>query len=133
MKYQIIALLIICLVLGTGLAAAGTLTLTLEPSLDSKGDIRATSITEAVLSRYDGLFFDPDAVVIIRSGNFSSGNLKDAKEKMDPLLQTVNVSNNESLQWGCNYNTHECSYEALSLSIDLLMLQLLLTAQHNLI
>ncbi len=76
-----------------------------------KGDIRATSITEAILSRYDGLFFDPGAVIIIRSGNFSSDNLRDAKEKMDSLAQTVNVSNNESLRWGCNYNTRECSYE----------------------
>lgn len=102
---------VICLILGTGLAAAGTLTLTLEPSLDGKGDIRTTSITEAVLSRYDGLFFDPEVVVIMRSGNFSSGNLRDAKEKMDLLAQKVNVSNNESLRWICNYNTRECSYQ----------------------
>ncbi len=44
--------LVIWLILGTGLAAAGTLTLTLEPSLDGKGDIRATSITQALLSTY---------------------------------------------------------------------------------
>lgn len=111
MKYHTIAVFVIWFVLSTGLAAAGTLTLHLEPSLDGKGDIRATSITGGVLSRYDGLFFDPGAVAIIRSGNFSSDNLKDAKEKMDPLAQTVNVSNNESLQWNCNYNTRECSYK----------------------
>lgn len=45
--------LIVWLILGTGLAAAGTLTLTLEPSLDSKGDIiKATSITKAQLFGY---------------------------------------------------------------------------------
>ncbi len=103
--------LVVWFVLGTELAAAGTLILHLQPSLDGKGNIRATSITEAVMSRYDGLFFDPGAVVIIRSGNFSSDNLRDAKEKMDPLAQTVNVSNYESLQWNCNYNTRECSYQ----------------------
>ncbi|VVB90384.1 Uncharacterised protein [uncultured archaeon] len=47
--------LVIWFILGTGLAAAGTLTLTLEPSLDGKGDIRATSIAQALLSRYDGI------------------------------------------------------------------------------
>ncbi len=55
MKYHIIAVFVICLILGTGLAAAGTLTLTLEPSIDGKGDIKATSITQALLSRYDGI------------------------------------------------------------------------------
>ncbi len=52
MKYYIIAVFVICLILGTSLAAAGTLTLTLEPSLDGKGDIKATSITQALLSTY---------------------------------------------------------------------------------
>ncbi len=37
MKCHIIAVFVICFILGTGLAAAGTLTLTLEPSLDGKG------------------------------------------------------------------------------------------------
>lgn len=110
MKYHTIAVFVLWFILSTGLVAAeiGRLTLTLESSLDGKGDIRATSITEAVLSRYDGLFFDPDAVVIIRSGNFSSDS---EKEKKNSLAQRVNVSNNESLRWTCNYNTRECSYE----------------------
>lgn len=109
MNYHTIAVFAIFLILGTGLATAGTLTLNLEPSLDGKGDIRATSITEAVLSNDEGLFFDPGAVVILRRGNFSSDNLTDAKEKMDALA--VNVSNNESLSWTCDYNTLECSYQ----------------------
>ncbi|MFZ3059130.1 MAG: hypothetical protein WA102_05255 [Candidatus Methanoperedens sp.] len=50
-----IAVFVICLILGTGLAAAGTLTLTLEPSLDGKGDIRATSITDAKLCDFQGI------------------------------------------------------------------------------
>jgi hypothetical protein len=54
MKYHIIAIFVICLILGTGLAAAGTLTVSLAPSLDSKGDIiMATSITKAELLRMD--------------------------------------------------------------------------------
>ena len=54
MKYHIIAVFVICLILGTGLAAAGTLTVSLQPSLDSKGDIiRAKSITKAELLRMD--------------------------------------------------------------------------------
>ncbi len=52
MKYHSIAVFVICLILGTSLAAAGTLTLTLEPSLDGRGDIKATSITQAILSTY---------------------------------------------------------------------------------
>jgi len=35
--------------------ATGKLTLTLEPSLDGKGDIRATSITDAKLSDFQGI------------------------------------------------------------------------------
>ncbi len=104
MKHHIIAVFVLWFVLGTGLATAGTLTLTLDPGLDSKGDIRTTSITEAVLSRFDGLFFDPDAVVIIRSGNISN-----EKEKINYLAQTVNVSNNESLRLLCD--SGNCSYE----------------------
>ncbi len=57
MKYHIIAIFVICLILGTGLAAAetGRLILTLEPSLDGKGDIKATSITDAKLSDFQGI------------------------------------------------------------------------------
>ena len=44
--------LVVWLILGTGLAAAGTLTLTLDPSLDCKGGIKAVSITQAILSTY---------------------------------------------------------------------------------
>ncbi len=55
MKYHIIAVFVICLILGTGSADAGTLTLTLEPSLDGKGNIRATSITDAKLCDFQGI------------------------------------------------------------------------------
>ncbi len=48
MKYHAIAVFVIWFVLGTGLVAAGTLTVSLQHSLDGKGDIiRATSITKA--------------------------------------------------------------------------------------
>ncbi len=44
----VIAVFVIWLALCTGLAVAGTLTVSLEPSLDGKeGDIKATSITKA--------------------------------------------------------------------------------------
>ncbi len=109
MKYHIIAVSVICLILGTGLAAAGTLTVVLEPSLDGKGDIKATSITEAALSRYDGLFFDPDAVAIIRSGNFSSYGVRDEIEKLNSIA--VNASNNEAVSANCDFNIRQCSYE----------------------
>ncbi len=56
MNNIIAGLLMILLISGTGLAAAGTLTLTLEPSLDGKGEIRATSITDAKLSDVEGIF-----------------------------------------------------------------------------
>jgi hypothetical protein len=108
-----IAVFVICLILGTGLAAAGTLTLNLEPSLDGKGDIRATSITEAVLSRYDGLFFDPEAVVIIRSGKISNVSRDSELKDMEQTEKTLNVSNNESVRWGCNFSIRECSYEVV--------------------
>ncbi len=55
MKYHTSAILVICLILATGSVAAGTLTLTLEPSLDGKGDIRATSITDAKLCDFQGI------------------------------------------------------------------------------
>jgi len=55
MKYHTSAILVIWLILATGSAAAGTLTLTLEPSLDGKGDIRATSITDAKLCDFQGI------------------------------------------------------------------------------
>ncbi len=48
MKYHTIAVFVMWLILGTGLAAAGTLTVSLQPSLDGKWEIiRATSITKA--------------------------------------------------------------------------------------
>lgn len=62
MKYHTIAVFVICLILGMGLAAAGTLTLTLGPSLDGKGDIRATSITDAKLSDFQGIFILNDKI-----------------------------------------------------------------------
>lgn len=49
MKYHTIAVFVICLILGTGLAAAGTLTVSLQPSLGGKGTIKAESITKADL------------------------------------------------------------------------------------
>jgi hypothetical protein len=50
MKYHAIAVFVIWLVLGTGLAAAGTLFVNLSPSLDGKeGIIKATSIMKAEL------------------------------------------------------------------------------------
>ncbi len=55
MKYHTVAVFVIWFVLGTGLAAAGTLTLHLEPSLDGKGDVRATSITDAKLCDFQGI------------------------------------------------------------------------------
>ncbi len=52
---SIVVGLVISLIFGTGLVAAGTLTVILQPSLGSQGDtIRATSITKAVLSSIDG-------------------------------------------------------------------------------
>lgn len=57
MKYYVIAVFVIWPVLCTGLALAGTLTVSLEPSLDGKeGDIRATSITKAEWFVPDGQF-----------------------------------------------------------------------------
>jgi hypothetical protein len=55
MKYHTSAILVIWLILATGSATAGTLTLTLEPSLDGKGDIRAISITDAKLCDFQGI------------------------------------------------------------------------------
>lgn len=60
---SIVVGLVVWLILGTGLGAAqistttaaGKLTLTLEPSLDGKGDIRATSITDAKLCDFQGI------------------------------------------------------------------------------
>jgi hypothetical protein len=52
---SIVVGLVVWFLLGTELAAAGTLTLTLEPSLDGKGDIRATSITDAKLCDFQGI------------------------------------------------------------------------------
>lgn len=54
--------LVVWFVLGTELVAAGTLTLNLEPSLDGKGNIRATSITDAKLSDYQGIFILNDKI-----------------------------------------------------------------------
>ncbi len=51
-KYVAVGL-VVWFVLSTWLVAAGTLTLHLEPSLDSKRDIRATSITKTELLRMD--------------------------------------------------------------------------------
>ncbi len=113
MKYQIIAVLVICLISGIGLAAAGTLTLTIEPSLDGKGEIMATSITEAALSIYDGTFFDPEAVVIIKSGKISNVSRDNELEYMEETEKTLNLSQNESVRWGCNFNTGECSYQVV--------------------
>ncbi len=62
MKYHTIAVFMIWFALSTGLAAAGTLTLTLEPSLDGKGDIRATSITDAKLSDFQGIMVLNDKI-----------------------------------------------------------------------
>ena len=61
---SIVAGLIVWLILGIGSGSAqtstatagGRLTLTLEPSLDGKGEIRATSIMEAKLSDFQGIF-----------------------------------------------------------------------------
>ncbi|WAM22682.1 MAG: hypothetical protein OI715_00885 (plasmid) [Candidatus Methanoperedens sp.] len=65
---SIVAGLVVSLILGTGLAAAGTLTVSLSPSLDNKGDpIRATAITKAVLSSPDGALPD-GSFVISKSG-----------------------------------------------------------------
>jgi hypothetical protein len=108
-----IAVFVIWLVLGSGLAAAGTLTLHLEPSLDGKGDIRATSITKAVLSIYDGEFIDPEAVVIIRSGKISNVSRDSELQDMEQTEKSLNVSNNESVRWGCNFSIRECSYEVV--------------------
>jgi hypothetical protein len=55
MKSYIIAVFVVWFVLGTGLVAAGTLILHLEPILDGKGDIRATSITDAKLCDFQGI------------------------------------------------------------------------------
>lgn len=55
MKYHIIAVFVIWFVLGTGFVAAGTLTLHLDPSLDGKGGVRATSITDAKLCDFQGI------------------------------------------------------------------------------
>lgn len=55
MKYHIIAVFVMCLILGTGLVSAGTLTVSLEPSFNSKGDIKATSITDAKLCDFQGI------------------------------------------------------------------------------
>lgn len=48
--------------------AGGTLTASLSPSLDGKGDIRATSITKAVLSSPDGAL--PGGSFVISSGGY---------------------------------------------------------------
>jgi hypothetical protein len=80
MKYHIIAVFVIWLVLGTGLASAGTLTVTLEPSLDGSGTVKATSITNATLSRLIYILhpgINPNTVATITNGtaqfNLSGG------------------------------------------------------------
>ncbi|MCZ7355478.1 MAG: hypothetical protein O8C65_00970 [Candidatus Methanoperedens sp.] len=113
MKIHIIAVFVILFILGTGLVAAGTLTINLEPSLDGKGDIRATSIIQAVLSIYDGEFIDPEAVVIIRSGKISNVSRDSELQDMEQTEKRLNVSNNESVSWGCNFSIRECSYEVV--------------------
>ncbi len=55
MKYHTFAVFVILFLFGTELAAGGTLTLTLEPSLDGKGNIRVTSITDAKLCDFQGI------------------------------------------------------------------------------
>ena len=55
MKYHTIAFSVIGFILGTGLAAAGILTVTLEPGLDGKGDIRVMSLTDAKLCDFQGI------------------------------------------------------------------------------
>ncbi|MCZ7391956.1 MAG: cytochrome c3 family protein [Candidatus Methanoperedens sp.] len=69
MKYQTVAgLVVIWLVLATGLAEAGTLTVSLSPSLDGNGTIKAASITKAVLSSIDGAL--PDGSFVVSSGGY---------------------------------------------------------------
>jgi hypothetical protein len=76
MKYHIIAVFAICLILGTGLAAAGTLTVSLQPSLDGKGDIiRAISITKAELLERNVDINVPAAVGTVVSDNMVLFNL----------------------------------------------------------
>lgn len=55
---SIVVGLVVSLLLGTGLVSAGTLTVSLQPSLDGNGTIKATSITKAVLSSPDGALPD---------------------------------------------------------------------------
>ncbi|MDW7727712.1 MAG: hypothetical protein SCH70_11500 [Candidatus Methanoperedens sp.] len=66
MKYHTIAIFVIWFVLGTELVAAGTLTVSLLPSLDDDGVVRTTSITKAVLSSPDGAL--PDGSFAISRG-----------------------------------------------------------------
>ena len=69
MKYQTVAVLVVIwLVLATGLAEAGTLTVSLSPSLDGNGTIKAASITKAVLSSIDGAL--PDGSFVVSSGGY---------------------------------------------------------------
>ncbi len=68
MKYHTIAVFVICLILGTRLAAAGTLTVSLSPSLDDDGVIRTMSIMKAVLSSPDGAL--PDGSFAISRGGY---------------------------------------------------------------
>ncbi|MGB8216738.1 MAG: hypothetical protein WCE94_05480 [Candidatus Methanoperedens sp.] len=56
MNKSIVVGLVVSLLLGTGLAAAGILTVSLEPSLDSNGTIKAASITKAEWFVPDGQF-----------------------------------------------------------------------------
>ncbi len=73
---SIVVGLVVSLILGTGLAAAGTLTVSLSPSLDSKGDIiRAISITKAELLEANVFVTAPAAVGTVVSDNMVLFNL----------------------------------------------------------
>ncbi len=79
-KYSVIAVFVIWLVLGTELAAAGTLTVTLEPSLDGKGDIiRAISITKAELLEVHAIITKPAAMGTVTSDNSAQFDLSSIK------------------------------------------------------
>ncbi len=80
MKYRIIAVFVILLALCTGLASAGTLTFSLSPSLDSKGDIiRAISITKAELLDVNVTITEPAAIGTVVSDNTAQFDLSDVK------------------------------------------------------
>ncbi len=92
MRYLTVAGLVI-LLLCTGLVSAGTLTVSLEPSLDGNGTIKATSITNATLARLVYILhpgINPNTVATITDGT-AQFNLSGGVDEADRLFWINNL------------------------------------------